>query len=178
MATNVAESNRALRICQVPYGHADVATLTAQVQDHYIRLYGGPDTTPVDAAGFSPPRGAFFVGYLAELAVAMGGWRWHGDPLDIPATRPAEIKRMFVVEAARGRGLARRILAHLETTAAAAGADALVLETGEAQPDAIALYRAAGYVDIPRFGHYAAEPSCVHLGRWWQPLGAHEGLDG
>jgi ribosomal protein S18 acetylase RimI-like enzyme len=95
----------------------------------------------------------------------MGGWRWHPAPLAIPAQRPAEIKRMYVVAAARRRGLARRLLAHLEDTARAAGADAIVLETGHRQPDAVSLYRASGYVDIPRFGHYADAPGALHLGK-------------
>ena len=171
-----ADSDGALRICQVSHNHGDVAALTARVQDYYQRLYGGPDTTPVDDAEFSPPRGAFFVGYLVDEAVAMGGWRWSEAPLDIPATKPAEIKRMYVVEASRNRGVARQLLAHLENTASAAGAGALVLETGQEQPDAIALYRSAGYVDIPRFGHYAAAPSAVHLGKLLKGTRPHEGV--
>ena len=166
-----------LAIWQVPYDHPQVTALTSQVQDHYISIYGGPDTTPMDAADFLPTRGAFFLGYLSGEPVAMGGWRWAGGPLDIPARKPAEIKRMYVVETARGRGLGRILLAHLRATASAAGADALVLETGEAQPDALALYRAAGFVNIPRFGHYAAEPSAVHLGTWWQPNTEQARLD-
>jgi ribosomal protein S18 acetylase RimI-like enzyme len=79
--------------------------------------------------------------------------------------RPAEIKRMYVVKAARGRGLARAMLIHLEQTAATAGADAIVLETGYQQPEAIALYRSAGYRDVPRFGHYAGVDGAVHLGK-------------
>ena len=149
----------------VAYDHADVARLTEQVQSYYGRIYGGPDTTPVDPAEFAPPSGSFFVGYRAGEPVTMGGWRFVRSALDIPASRPAEIKRMYVVESARGLGLAREMLRHLEVTASAAGADALVLETGQAQPDAIALYRSSGYTDIPRFGHYRNEPDAVHLGK-------------
>jgi ribosomal protein S18 acetylase RimI-like enzyme len=79
--------------------------------------------------------------------------------------RTAEIKRMYVVEAARGRGFGREMLGHLERTAIAAGADAMILETGRRQPEAIALYKSAGYAEVPRFGHYAHEPAAVHLGR-------------
>lgn len=162
--TMLTELDR-LRISQVPYSHPDVAALTNQVQAYYTQLYGGPDTTPVDVADFSSPRGAFFVGYLFEAAVAMGGWRWCETSIDIRATRSAEIKRMYVVKSVRRRGVARQLLWHLESTALAAGAGALVLETGQEQPDAVALYRSAGYADIPRFGHYADEPSAVHLGK-------------
>ena len=68
---------------------------------------------------------------------------------------------MYVVPRARGLGVARRMLAHLEGTAAAAGAEVMILETGTAQPEAMALYESAGYVRIESFGHYrvvAAEP--------------------
>ena len=61
---------------------------------------------------------------------------------------------MYVVPAARGLGLARAMLAHLEDTARAAGAEVMVLETGIRQPEAIALYESSGYLPIPGFGFY------------------------
>jgi ribosomal protein S18 acetylase RimI-like enzyme len=152
-------------IAQVPYGHRDVQRLTREVQEYYVRIYGGPDTTPVDPSEFAPPRGAFFVGYRDDAPVSMGGWRFYTKPLGLAVGRPAEIKRMYVVESARGLGLAREMLAHLELTARRAGADVLVLETGSEQPAAIELYRSSGYVDVPRFGHYQEFPEAVHLGK-------------
>jgi GNAT superfamily N-acetyltransferase len=154
-----------LVIAPVTYTHPDSVALTAQVQDHYRQIYGGPDSTPFEDADFEAPRGAFFVAYDDDRAVGMGGWRFYARSLDLPARRPAEIKRMYVVEAARGRGVARCLLAHLEATAWNAGADAVVLETGKRQPAAIGLYRREGYVDVPRFGHYADQPDAVHLGK-------------
>jgi GNAT superfamily N-acetyltransferase len=65
---------------------------------------------------------------------------------------------MYVAPRARRRGLARVTLAHLEETARAAGAQAIVLETGLAQPEAIALYESSGYVAIPSFGFYRDAP--------------------
>ena len=56
---------------------------------------------------------------------------------------------MYVVPAARAPGLARTMLAHLERTAAAAGAEAMILETGTAQPEAMALYESSGYTRDP-----------------------------
>jgi hypothetical protein len=50
------------------------------------------------------------------------------------------------------------VLAHLERTAAEAGAEAMILETGLAQPEAIALYESSGYTRIPSFGYYKDEP--------------------
>ncbi len=70
----------------------------------------------------------------------------------------AEVKRMFVAPAAQRRGLARRMLAHLEHSAAGTGVRAMVLETGIAQPEAIALYTSSGYEPIAGFGHYRDSP--------------------
>ena len=72
---------------------------------------------------------------------------------------------MYVVPHARGRGLARLMLAHLESTARDAGADAMVLETGIVQPEAIALYVSSGYTPIPGFGFYRDSPLSRCFGR-------------
>jgi ribosomal protein S18 acetylase RimI-like enzyme len=156
-----------LEIVRVGYGHPDAMLLIEEVQAEYVIRYGGPDETPLDPVMFEPPRGSFYVGYLALDAssgrpgrrpVATGAWRLH-DGIEAFGTRhTAEVKRMYVVPAARGRGLARRMLAHLEAAAAAAGAQAMVLETGAAQPEAIALYESTGYTGIASFGLYKDSP--------------------
>ena len=139
----------------VPYGHPDAVALIAQVQEEYVVRYGGPDETPVDPAMFVPPEGLFLVGYLDGVPVGTGAWR-RSPVLALGGSLGAEIKRMYVVPEQRGTGLARRILAELEATAAAAGHDLIVLETGLMQPEAIGLYESSGYLPIPGFGHYAA----------------------
>lgn len=73
-----------------------------------------------------------------------------------PAT--AELKRMYVTPAARGRGLSRWVLTGLETTARERGWTTLRLETGPLQLEAIALYERSGYRPIAAFGHYVDEP--------------------
>lgn len=136
--------------------------MTAEVQAEYSRRYGGEgDVSPIDAAEFSPPDGGFFVLYVDDVPAAMGGWRRGGPRGDTDA----EIKRMFVRETHQRRGLARAVLAHLERDAAAQGITRLVLETGTAQPEAIALYRSSGYVDEPSFGFYAGYDDSVHLAK-------------
>jgi ribosomal protein S18 acetylase RimI-like enzyme len=157
-----------LRLLQVPYEHPDVAALEQEAQRFYIQIYGGPDDTPFTTADFSPPQGAFFVGYLEGQAVAMGGWRFRTPGVPRVARRPAEIRRMFVHERVRGQGFARLVLAALEASAAAAGADWMLLETGQPQVAAVGLYRSSGYVDVERFGYYAASETALNLGR---PLG-------
>jgi GNAT superfamily N-acetyltransferase len=159
------EVSEEFRLRPVPYEHSDVALLEAAAQQYYVQIYGSPDETPFTTADFSPPRGAFFVGYLNEEAVAMGGWRFRTPGVPRVAQRPAEIRRMFVDERVRGQGLARIVLAALEASAAAAGADWMLLETGRPQVAAVCLYRSSGYVDVERFGHYAASEQAVNLGR-------------
>jgi GNAT superfamily N-acetyltransferase len=138
----------------VSYDHPDAAALITEVQQEYVRRYGEEDITPVDPAEFSAPRGLFLVGYLDGRPVACGGWRAHDADDPEFADGDAEIKRMYVAPSARGRGLARALLAELERTAAAAGRRRLVLETGLRQPEAIALYSSSGYAQVARFGAY------------------------
>ncbi|GAA1957066.1 GNAT family N-acetyltransferase [Nocardioides panacihumi] len=143
-----------MQIRRVSYDHPDVVALVERVQDFYVERYGGRDDDPTDPADFEPPAGAFFVGYVADAPVAMGAWRVVGEHR-LGTSSTAEIKRMYVVPELQRRGLARRMLAHLESSAAAAGIEALILSTGSMQPEAIALYEAHGYEPIEGFGHYA-----------------------
>lgn len=145
------------------YDSADAALLTAEVQQEYVRRYGGEgDTAPVDTSEFDGPNGRFFMIYVDDVPAAMGGWRRH-DPLG--EWDDAEIKRMYVRPEFQRRGLARRLLTELEQSALEAGVTRLILETGLAQPEAIALYRSMGYEEIPAFGYYADEPDSVHLAK-------------
>ncbi len=147
------------------YDDPDVAWLTAQVQDYYREIYGGTDESPMNRAEFTAPNGLFLLGRMSGEPVAMGGWRFVSGIEALGGERLAEIRRMYVTSTVRRQGVARALLAELERTAAAAGSDVMVLATGDRQPDAIRLYRAAGYVDVPAFGHYADEPESVHLGK-------------
>ncbi len=72
---------------------------------------------------------------------------------------------MFVIAEGRGRGLARRILAALEADARAAGRTRMVLETGDRQPEAIALYTSSGYTVCEKFGHYRAYDSSICMAK-------------
>jgi GNAT superfamily N-acetyltransferase len=150
----------------VRYDAPDVVALTEEVQAEYTVLYGGADASHVDPAQFDPPAGHFVVGYLDGRPVAMGGWRLLTAGESAPGRRPAELKRMYVVPKERGRGLSRLLLAGLESSARRAGVDWLVLESGQAQPAALSLYRSSGYAEVDgRFGYYFGSPLAVHLGK-------------
>jgi GNAT superfamily N-acetyltransferase len=155
----------ALRLAPARLTDADTQVLVADVQAEYILLYGEPDSTPLEPGLFDPPRGAFFLAYAGDTAVAMGGWRMRSDVHPWGLSCPAEVKRMYVAPPVRRRGYARAVLAHLEETARAAGADVMVLETGTEQPEAIAMYVAAGYLPVPSFGHYSWSPKSRCFGK-------------
>jgi GNAT superfamily N-acetyltransferase len=154
-----------LEIRPVPLDHPDAQALVARALAFYSELYGGEgDSDPMDAGEFAAPAGAFYVGYLDGVPVVTGGWR-RIDLTRLGTSATAEIKRMYVADAARGLGLAREMLAHLEATARAAGIGALVLSTGAPQVAAVNLYASSGYALIEPFGYYAAYPTVRCFGK-------------
>jgi putative acetyltransferase len=102
---------------------------------------------PADA---KVPRSAFLVAKLEGEPVGCGALRPYGDQ----EPHVAEIKRMYVKPAVRGRGVSRSILAKLESLARGFGYSVIRLETGLLQPEAIHLYVKAGYTRIARYGIY------------------------
>ena len=65
-----------------------------------------------------------------------------------------EVKRVIVVDGQRGRGIGRALMNHLEQLAIEGGAPRLILQTGDRQPDAVALYERVGYTPIPIYEPY------------------------
>jgi DNA-binding MarR family transcriptional regulator/GNAT superfamily N-acetyltransferase len=99
-----------------------------------------------------PPAGVLLLAYLRAEPVGCGALKNHPGA-------PSEIKRMWVAEPVRGLGIGRRLLAELEARAAEHGAGAVRLETNRNLPEAIAMYRQAGYVEVPAFND---EPFAHH----------------
>jgi GNAT superfamily N-acetyltransferase len=144
-----------MQIRTVRFDHPDAVKLNDLVQAEYHERYGdGGDISPMDPAHFDPPRGLFLLAYDGDAPVATGGWRAQDANGEGYSDGDAEIKRMYVVREARGRGIARRILAALEDSAREAGRIRMVLETGIKQPEAIALYASSGYTLSEKFGFY------------------------
>lgn len=148
-----------MRIVRARYDHPDAMKLNDAVQLEYAERYDDVgDVTPLDPSMFEPPYGLYLLAYDEEgRPVATGGWRTQNRNDEGYADGDAEIKRMYVVPDARGRGLARRILAVLEEDARAAGRTRMVLETGTMQPEAISLYVSSGYEPAAKFGLYRFE---------------------
>jgi len=119
------------------------------------RFPGGFDpgtSLPVDDRDLVPPRGAFLVASIDGETVA-------GGCVKTIAPRVGYLKRMWVAESARGLGLGRRMLEALEAETRALGLTTLRLETNKALQEAIALYRSAGYREVPPFND---EPYATH----------------
>lgn len=137
----------AVRISPTTWDDADVRRLAAAQQAELRARYDGgqePGTPPSSA----------------DVAVALLARDASGEPVGCGALRPlgdgvAEVKRMYVVPAARGRGLSKLVLAGLEAAARDRAWTTLRLETGPRQPEAVALYEGAGYRPIAAFGDYA-----------------------
>ena len=112
---------------------------------------GLPAGSSAEPAELSPPHGGFVVLWEQQRAVAGGGVK----RLD---GRTCEIKRMYVVPDARGRGTGRTLLAALEALARDLGYRVARLDTGARQPGAQRMYERAGYVSIPDYNDnpYAA----------------------
>ncbi|MFC7896434.1 GNAT family N-acetyltransferase [Streptomyces sp. NPDC057381] len=145
-----------MNIRRVPFDHPDALKLNDEVQAEYDVRYGdGGDATKLAASDFAPPNGLYLIAYDEnDVPVASGGWRSQDANDEGNLDGDAELKRMFVIEQVRGRGLARRILAALEEDARAAGRTRMVLETGTKQPEAVALYTSSGYEPCGKFGYY------------------------
>ncbi|MFE2944662.1 GNAT family N-acetyltransferase [Streptomyces sp. NPDC059255] len=152
-----------MQINTVAFDHPDAVKLSDQVQAEYRERFGHDDTTPLHPSYFDPPLGLFLVAYQDGSPVGSGGWRSQDATADGYEGGDAEVKRMFVVPAARGRGLARRILTELEGSARAAGRVRMVLETGDVLPEAVGLYLSSGYVPTTGFGVYRDYPDSRFL---------------
>jgi len=141
-----------LRFQPLPAGAPPAGDLLAAMVAEMATLYGAidrpgmPSATPAD---FAPPHGTFLVGFDGDGApVCAGGVKRLDD-------RAAEIKRMYVVPEARGRGHARALLRALEDAARGLGYRTVRLDTGPRQAHAQAMYEAAGYRAI---GNFNANP--------------------
>ena len=152
----------------LPYDHPVAQNLVEQVQEEYVQRYGGRDAAVVETGEFLPPRGIFLVAEVDGEPVGCGAWR-------VLSPGVAEIKRVYVVPGFRRRGLAQAIVAALEAGAAGAGHGRVVLNTGQEQPEALALYADLGYGPIEGYGLYACSPGAVFLGKDLRPGTETEG---
>ncbi len=132
------------RVDRVP-GAKLLAAMRAEIAELYPGVeLDGAEMPRAGHAELSPPGGAFLVGYRTDEAICCGGVKRLDE-------RRCEIKRMYIVPAARGRGLARVLLVALEARARQLGYTVARLDTGPRQPRARRLYESGGYRPIANF---------------------------
>ncbi len=126
----------------------DARALIAALDHYLIGLYQPEDNHLLDPEQLKAPDIRFLLARADGVAVGCGALRL------FPGEGYAEIKRMYVDPAHRGRGIARRIIAALEDMARAEGLSLLKLETGHLQVEAVALYHRLGFTRCGAFADY------------------------
>jgi putative acetyltransferase len=134
----------------------EIRDLLAASDAYMAELYPAQSNHLLEVAALQQNNVQFLVARLDGAAVGCGA-------VVSSSGNWAELKRMFVSPAARGRKLGRQLLQQLETLARASGVDLLRLETGIKQPEALALYRTAGFVEIEPFGSYLPDPLSLFM---------------
>ncbi len=157
MVAAMAEVERLLSVAMVEVTPIDPADPRARfcLKSYFAELErrfdGGFDPARSITANddeLRPPAGLLLVVSLWADPIGCGALKFHGN-------QPAEVKRMWIAESARGLGVGRRLLGELEHHAATRGAGAVRLETNKALTEAISLYRSAGYVEVSPFNNEA-----------------------
>jgi GNAT superfamily N-acetyltransferase len=145
-----------LRIERTAIGSPTAQALITALNAELSALYCEPGANHfrLDVEEVAPGCGAFLVAWRDDVAIGCGAIRTIEPGV-------GEIKRMYVKPEARGRGIGRAMVAALEAQAKALGLVRVVLETGERQPDAIALYQRVGFTRIAPYGEYAESPCTV-----------------
>lgn len=136
--------------------HPPVRAMVEELDAYLVPLYPAESNHLLDIETLRQPEMRFFAAFRNETVLAIGGCWLHGDY--------AEVKRIYVTPAARGLGLAKRIMQRIEAEAAEMGRRLARLETGIHQPESLGLYRRLGYVDCGAFGDYPADdPNSVFM---------------
>ncbi|KTS77439.1 GCN5 family acetyltransferase [Pseudomonas oryzihabitans] len=134
----------------------EVIALIAELDAYQDGLYPPESRYALDLGSLLQPNVLFLVARdESGCALGCGAMVLHEGY--------GEIKRMYVSPAARGQGLGRRLLARLEAEALTTGCERAMLETGPYQPEALALYAAAGYERCGPFGGYRDDPLSVFM---------------
>ena len=155
-------SDRRIEIAVEDPAQPEIAPLLQASDAYMASLYPAESNHMLGVDSLRQPQVAFLVARVDGQALGCGavvdsgaGW--------------AEVKRMFVSPAARGLKLGRRLLDEIEAIAARRGVRALRLEMGGRQPEALGLYRSAGFVEIGPFGNYGPDPLSIFMEKTLRP---------
>lgn len=128
----------------------EVRALVGELEEILAAEYPPEQRHGLSIEAIFEPHVRFFVARDDTGAIGCGGVALFGGF--------AEVKRMYVREAARGRGVAEAILARIEREASTAGERVLYLETGTRQIAAQRFYGRLGFAPCEAFGAYASMP--------------------
>jgi putative acetyltransferase len=142
-----------IRIIRTDSANSDFNTLVQHLDNELWSRYGEEQSFFDQFNKLNDIKHVVVV-YQNNVPVGCGAIKQYMDHV-------AEVKRMYVAPALRGRGIAMQILNELEQWAKELSFRACILETGIAQPEAIRLYEKAGYIIIPNFGQYVGVESSV-----------------
>jgi putative acetyltransferase len=123
--------------------------------DYAAALYPAESNHMLDIETLLKPEMHFYGVWRDGVAVGCGGFWTYTDYI--------EIKRVWIDPSARGLGLSRKLMAHLEGAALGLGFITARLETGVLQTEALGLYRALGYIECSPFGGYRIDPLSVFM---------------
>ncbi len=142
-----------IRLIKTDSNNADFRFLVKQL-DAYLAIIDGDDHSFYNQFNKIDELKNAIVAYMDDKPVACGAIKEYSGTA-------MEVKRMFTLPEARGKGLALQVLSELENWAKQSGYQTCVLETGIRQPEAIALYKKTGYKRIANYGQYIGVETSV-----------------
>ena len=125
---------------------AKIRKLIESLDVYMLALYPSESTHRVDTTFLASRNARFFSALCDGMLVGCGGILIEHDY--------AEVKRIFVSPKARGLGVGRKLMERLEVESRRLGFKLLRLETGIYQPEALALFKAMGFIPRLSFGDY------------------------
>ncbi|WP_336209401.1 GNAT family N-acetyltransferase [Nonomuraea sp. LPB2021202275-12-8] len=137
-------------VLALPYHDPAAEALRAAMEEEMRWRYTDRLTDP----GHLPSGMAVQAGTVLYTGVAFDGELPVGHLILRRLGQEVELKRMYVTPSHRGTGVARALLTAAEDAARGLGAQRIILQTGDRQPDAVRLYEREGYTRIPIFPPY------------------------
>ncbi len=139
----------------------EVQALIAASDAYYLDLYPAKSNHLENNEDLKRPNVLFVGCRIENELVASGAAKIMQDDGNY-----AEIKRIFVLDRHRGKGLSNKIMCYLETELQNRGVNLFRLETGVKQPEALGLYRKLGYQERGPFGSYVTDPFSVFMEKY------------
>jgi GNAT superfamily N-acetyltransferase len=138
----------------IPKDNVEALELIGELDKELLQRYPASSIHTLDLDKITNESGLFFIGYISEIPVACCS-------LYEIEKYVGEIKRVFVKQQYRRKGISEFMMKYLEEQAVNGGFKFLRVETGLKQPEAIALYKKLGYYDIEKYGEYINDPDSV-----------------